>query len=100
MFDRTRLEELRQALERWEETTRQQASIRLPKRRPTFLTTSSSPVESLYTPLDIAHLDYLRDLSLPGEYPYTRGIHSTLYRTRVWTMRMFAGFGTAEETNR
>jgi methylmalonyl-CoA mutase N-terminal domain/subunit len=100
MFDHERLEELRQALERWEETTRQQAAARLAERRPTFVTTSSSPVESLYTPLDIADLDYGRDLGLPGEYPYTRGIHPTLYRSRVWTMRMFAGFGTAEETNR
>ena len=100
MFDHERLEELRQALERWEETTRQQAAASLAERRPTFVTTSSSPVESLYTPLDIADLDYGRDLGLPGEYPYTRGIHPTLYRSRVWTMRMFAGFGTAEETNR
>ena len=99
MFDRARLEQLRQALERWEETTRQQASARLPERRPTFVTTSSSPIESLYTPLDIPDIDYERDLGLPGEYPYTRGIHPTLYRSRVWTMRMFAGFGTAEETN-
>jgi len=100
MFDRARLEQLRQALERWEETTRQRASARLPERRPSFVTTSSSPIESLYTPLDIPDIDYQRDLGLPGEYPYTRGIHPTLYRSRVWTMRMFAGFGTAEETNR
>ncbi|HMK07537.1 MAG TPA: methylmalonyl-CoA mutase family protein, partial [Anaerolineales bacterium] len=100
MFDRRQLEELRQALERWEETTRQQATARLPERRPRFLTTSSSPVESLYTPLDIADLDYGRDLGLPGEFPYTRGVHPTMYRGRLWTMRMFAGFGTAEETNR
>jgi methylmalonyl-CoA mutase N-terminal domain/subunit len=53
----------------------------------------------LYTPLDVGDSDYLRDLGLPGEYPYTRGIHPTQYRGRPWTMRMFAGFGTAEETN-
>jgi len=99
MFDRQQLELLRQALDRWEETTRQQATARLPERRARFVTTSSSPVEGLYTPLDVADLDYARDLGLPGEYPYTRGIHPTLYRARPWTMRMFAGFGTAEETN-
>jgi methylmalonyl-CoA mutase N-terminal domain/subunit len=53
----------------------------------------------LYTPLDVADLDYLDDLGHPGEYPFTRGVHSTLYRGKPWTMRMFAGFGSAEETN-
>ncbi len=100
MFDRHQVEMIRQALERWEETTRQQATARLGERRASFVTTSSSPVNDLYTPLDIADLDYERDLGLPGEYPYTRGVHPTLYRGRMWTMRMFAGFGTAEETNR
>ncbi len=99
MFDPQKLEELRQAVERWEETGLQRAVGRLPERRPRFLTTSSEPVERLYTPLDIADLDYLDDLGLPGEYPFTRGVHPTLYRGRLWTMRMFAGFGTAEETN-
>ncbi|MEJ2209508.1 MAG: methylmalonyl-CoA mutase family protein, partial [Anaerolineae bacterium] len=62
-------------------------------------TTSSAPVDRLYTPLDVAGLDYERDLGFPGEYPYTRGVHATMHRGRLWTMRMFAGFGTAEETN-
>jgi methylmalonyl-CoA mutase N-terminal domain/subunit len=100
MFDRQQLEELRLALERWEETTRQQAAARMAERRENFLTTSSSPVNELYTPLDIADLEYDRDLGLPGGYPFTRGVHPTMYRGRMWTMRMFAGFGTAEETNR
>ncbi len=63
------------------------------------MTTSSAPVERLYTPLDVAGLDYERDLGFPGEYPFTRGVHPTMHRGRLWTMRMFAGFGTAEETN-
>jgi methylmalonyl-CoA mutase N-terminal domain/subunit len=63
------------------------------------MTTSSAPVERLYTPLDVANLDYARDLGFPGQYPYTRGVHATMHRGRLWTMRMFAGFGTAEETN-
>jgi methylmalonyl-CoA mutase, N-terminal domain len=99
MYDRKKLEELRQALEKWEETTLQQSLARLPEREPRFITTSSEPIESLYTPLDIVDLDYQQDLGLPGEYPFTRGVHPTLHRGRLWTMRMFAGFGTAEETN-
>ena len=53
----------------------------------------------LYTPADVADLDYDRELGLPGRYPFTRGIHPTGYRGKPWTMRMFSGFGTAEETN-
>jgi len=64
-----------------------------------WVTTSSTPVEPLYTPLDIDGHDYLRDLGFPGEYPYTRGVYTNLYRGRLWTMRMFAGFGAAEDTN-
>ncbi len=100
MYDPQMLEQLRQYMERWEETTLQQSLARLPERQEQFITTSSEPVERIYTPLDVAEMDYLEDLGLPGEYPYTRGIHPTLYRSKLWTMRMFAGFGTAEETNR
>ena len=64
-----------------------------------FTTTSGVPVERLYTPDDISSTDYLRDLGFPGEYPYTRGVHYSGYRGKLWTMRMFAGFGCAEETN-
>ncbi len=99
MFSDEELEEIRGALEKWEETTLQQAMASMPERREQFITTSSEPVDRLYTPLDIADMDYVRDLGLPGQYPYTRGIHPTMYRSRPWTMRMFAGFGTAEETN-
>jgi methylmalonyl-CoA mutase N-terminal domain/subunit len=72
----------------------------LPERKKEFLTTSSEPIDRLYTPLDVADLDYFRDLGMPGEYPYTRGVHPTLHRSKLWTMRMFAGFGSAEETNK
>jgi len=99
MYDLQAIEEIRRALEKWEETTFHQSLARLPERRASFITTSSQPINRLYTPLDIPDLDYLSELGLPGEYPYTRGIHPTLYRGRPWTMRMFAGFGTAEETN-
>jgi methylmalonyl-CoA mutase N-terminal domain/subunit len=90
--------ELRQARERWEETTLQETLARYPERAETFITTSGEPVERLYTPLEVEG-EYIEELGLPGEYPFTRGIHPTMHRGRLWTMRMFAGFGTAEETN-
>jgi methylmalonyl-CoA mutase N-terminal domain/subunit len=71
-----------------------------PKREAEFVTQSSAEVDPLYTPRDLGGLDYQRALGYPGEYPYTRGIHPTMYRGRLWTMRQFAGFGTAEDTNR
>jgi methylmalonyl-CoA mutase, N-terminal domain len=64
-----------------------------------FTTVSGQHIEPLYTPDDIAHLNYLSDIGFPGEYPYTRGIHESMYRGRLWTMRQFAGFGTPEDTN-
>ena len=70
-----------------------------PQRRPRFKTPSQIPVETVYTPEHLAETDYLRDVGLPGEYPYLRGVHPTGYRGRLWTMRMFAGFGLPQETN-
>ncbi|MDD2694379.1 MAG: methylmalonyl-CoA mutase family protein [Anaerolineales bacterium] len=99
MFDRQKLEELRRACQEWEDLTLQDSLSRLPERQARFITTSSEPIQRLYTPLDVAELDYTSDLNFPGQYPFTRGIHPTLHRSRLWTMRMFAGFGTAEETN-
>ncbi|MBI3537280.1 MAG: methylmalonyl-CoA mutase family protein [Chloroflexi bacterium] len=99
MFDKKELESIQQAKDKWEETTLQQTLARSPERREKFITTSSEEIDRLYTPLDIAEMDYARDLAMPGDYPYTRGVHATMYRGRLWTMRMFAGFGTAEETN-
>ncbi len=99
MYDKEKLAELAQCRDRWEETTLQQAQGRFPERRESFNTVSGRAIRRLYTPLDVADLDYQRDLGFPGEYPFTRGIHATLYRGRLWTTRLFAGFGTAEETN-
>jgi len=99
MYDPKKLEQLRQEMEKWEETTLQHNLSRMPERKEEFITTSSELIERVYTPLDVSDLDYLEDLGLPGEYPYTRAIHPSLHRSRLWTMRMFAGFGTAEETN-
>jgi methylmalonyl-CoA mutase, N-terminal domain len=72
---------------------------RLVERQGRFTTISGRPIERLYTPDDIGSLDYARDLGNPGDFPYTRGIHPTGYRGKLWTMRQFAGFGTPEETN-
>jgi methylmalonyl-CoA mutase N-terminal domain/subunit len=90
---------LQDALKKWEETTLKETLDRRKESREKFITTSSDPVERLYTPLDISDLDYDQDLNFPGQFPFTRGVHPTMYRGRPWTMRMFAGFGTAKETN-
>jgi len=100
MYDKKKLDELKDSLEKWEETSLQKTLASLPERRDKFITTSSEPINRLYTPLDVADMDYASDLGPPGEYPYTRGVHPTLHRGKLWTMRMFAGFGTAEETNK
>ena len=63
-------------------------------------TTSDISINPLYTPLDISELDYHKDLNFPGEYPYTRGIHPSMYRGKLWTMRQYAGYGDATETNK
>ena len=73
---------------------------KFPERKKEFVTGSSAPVKRLYTPLDTAHINYLQDIGFPGEYPYTRGVQNTLYRGRFWTMRQYAGFSTAEESNK
>jgi methylmalonyl-CoA mutase N-terminal domain/subunit len=99
MFDQEKVQELEKQRDQWAESTLDGTLAKHPERMEKFMTTSSVEVERLYTPLDIADLDYQRDLSFPGEYPFTRGVHSTMHRGRLWTMRMFAGFGTAEETN-
>jgi methylmalonyl-CoA mutase N-terminal domain/subunit len=100
MYDRKKLDELKDLLEKWEKTSLKKALVQLPESKQDFITTSSESINRLYSPLDIAELDYASDLEMPGEYPFTRGVHPTLYRSKLWTMRMFAGFGTAEETNK
>jgi methylmalonyl-CoA mutase N-terminal domain/subunit len=99
MFDKDKLNSIRESYERWEKTILQQHLAGHPERRDAYTTTSGREVQRLYTPLDIADLDYEQDLGMPGDYPFTRGVHPTMYRGRPWTMRMFAGYGTAEETN-
>ncbi len=78
----------------------ERALKRGPERRERFATTSGIEIKRLYDPGDVAGLDYMNDLGFPGEYPFTRGVQPTMYRGRLWTMRQYAGFGTAEESNR
>jgi methylmalonyl-CoA mutase N-terminal domain/subunit len=84
----------------WEEKTLKPTLAKSPERAAEFTTVSGYPIRRLYTPADLSEWDAERDLGLPGEPPYTRGIHATMHRGRMWTMRQFAGFGTAEDTNR
>jgi methylmalonyl-CoA mutase N-terminal domain/subunit len=99
MFDKEYLDGLRAALSDWEQTTLKDTIQHTPERQEKFITASSEAVNRLYTPVDLADFDYLNELGLPGEYPYTRAIHATGHRGRLWTMRQFAGFGSAEESN-
>ena len=85
---------------RWQDTTLKRTIERSPERRAAFTTESGIPVKALYTPVDVAGSDYLDDLGFPGEFPYTRGVYPSMYRGQLWTMRQYAGFGSAEETNR
>jgi len=98
LYDKEKMEEIRQRKENWEKGIVPKSLEKLPERGE-FLTSSGIPVSRVHTPLDIANLSYLRDLGFPGEYPFTRGIYPTMYRARFWTMRQYAGFGTAEQTN-
>ena len=91
--------EIEEAQARWERETLRPALGRAPERA-RFLTSWDTPVPRLSTAQDVAGLDYLRDLGFPGEYPFVRGVQPTMYRGRLWTMRQYAGFGTAGETNR
>ena len=85
--------------ERWEDETLKPALNKHPERKKSFQTVSLAEVDRLYTPTDTQDLDFNRDIAFPGEFPYTRGIHPTGYRGKLWTMRQFAGFSTPEETN-
>jgi len=96
MSDRERIERER---ERWERETVARVLEKAPERREAFATTSGIPVKRVYTPADVREDRYLEDVGFPGEYPYTRGVQPTMYRSRFWTMRQYAGFGTAEESN-
>ncbi|MGB9775895.1 MAG: acyl-CoA mutase large subunit family protein [Anaerolineae bacterium] len=92
------MDDLSRAREEWEQRTLEPTLRRLPERQERFETLSGIPLDRIYTPADVP-VDYLQDLGFPGEYPFTRGVQPTMYRGRLWTMRQYAGYATAEESN-
>jgi len=99
LLDHEKLDALRRQKQEWEKGTVAKSFERLPEKGE-FVTSSGIPVNRIYTPLDLVDVDYLEKLGFPGEYPFTRGVYPTMYRARLWTMRQYAGFGTAEQTNK
>jgi methylmalonyl-CoA mutase N-terminal domain/subunit len=94
------MKKIQNTIDNWEKTTLKKVLDKSQERQKVFTTESGIPVKRLYTPVDLDCTDYSSDLSFPGEYPYTRGVYPTMYRGRLWTMRQYAGFGTAEDTNK
>lgn len=94
----TQQEIIKNSLEKWEETKVKKTLNRFPERNEQFILDTDEEVKRLYTPLD-ANVDYDQELGYPGQYPFTRGVQPTMYRGKLWTMRMYAGFATAEESN-
>ncbi|WFA07725.1 methylmalonyl-CoA mutase family protein [Tissierella sp. Yu-01] len=99
MLDDKKLDELNEAFNSWEKNKVEKTINKFPERKDEFTTGSGAEVKRLYTPLDIANINYNDELGYPGQYPYTRGVQPTMYRGRLWTMRQYAGFGNAEESN-
>jgi len=100
MFDKNEIEKLKQKIEDWETKKLNPILSKRPERKDKFTSTSGITLKRFYTPVDIRDQDYENSLGLPGEYPYTRGVQPTMYRGRFWTMRQYAGFSTAEESNK
>ncbi len=90
---------VKDSFERWEKDCLEKHLKKNPEREQKFTTVSNQEIKRLYTPADLEGFDYLNELGFPGEYPFTRGVQPTMYRGKIWTMRQFAGFGTAEDTN-
>ena len=100
MFDEKKLEEIKIKEKKWTEEKVKKAISRFPERKEKFTTGSNLEVDRLYTPEDVKNSNYSEKLGFPGEYPFTRGVQPTMYRGRLWTMRQYAGFATAEESNK
>jgi methylmalonyl-CoA mutase N-terminal domain/subunit len=99
MFDKIELDKIKSRKEKWEQRNRKSMEKFLKENRKSFTSVSGIVNNDLYTPLDIDNLNYEEYLGFPGEYPYTRGIYPQMYRSRLWTMRQYAGFGNARDTN-
>lgn len=94
------MEKIKQAREKWEQKELKASLERWPERKRQFATTSQIHIKRFYSPEDFTGAEYLSDLGFPGQYPFTRGIQPTMYRTKLWTMRQYAGYGSAEQTNK
>jgi len=94
------LDDLKKRKKQWEKNTLKKMLESYPERKREFITISDMHIDRLYTPEDLAAIDYLKDIGFPGEWPYTRGVQPTMYRGRFWTMRQYAGFGTATDSNK
>jgi methylmalonyl-CoA mutase N-terminal domain/subunit len=92
-------EKINQQYKKWRDSVVKKTIERFPERKQDFSTDSGIPTNRLYTPMDTKNTEYLEDLGFPGQFPYTRGVYTTMYRGRLWTMRQYSGFGTAQETN-
>jgi len=99
LFNKESIEEIKKRLKIWEEEVIKNDISKYPERLPEFKNISGIILKRFYTPADLENYDYFEKLGFPGEYPFTRGIHATMYRGRIWTMRMFSGYGTPEYTN-
>ncbi|MEM3391093.1 MAG: methylmalonyl-CoA mutase family protein, partial [Archaeoglobaceae archaeon] len=93
-------EKIREKRREWEQECLEPWLSKSEREVEKFETLSGIELANVYDPLDIGHIDFLRDIGYPGEFPFTRGVYPTMYRGRLWTMRLFSGFGTAEDTNR
>jgi len=100
MFNKDEIKKVKQLREEWENNALKKTLERFPERKEKFVTGSGKEVVRLYTPDNLEEFDYTKELNFPGEFPYTRGVQPTMYRGRLWTMRQYAGFGTAEESNK
>jgi len=94
------LEEIERKRKEWMENTLKKFLQKVPERKEKFLTTSGIEIKEIYDPTDLKDWNFIEKLGYPGEYPFTRGVYATMYRGKLWTMRQYAGFGTAEETNK
>ncbi|MBW2002790.1 MAG: methylmalonyl-CoA mutase, partial [Deltaproteobacteria bacterium] len=99
MFDEKAIGEIKEEYKKWSDKLEGTLAKR-PERKAEFANTSGIPLKRVCTPLDVADFDYMKEIGLPGEYPFARGVQPTMYRGRLWTMRQYAGFATAEDTNR
>jgi len=100
MFEKDKLEELKKEKKEWEEGSLKKVLDKFAERKDEFMSISDAPIERLYTPEEVEGLDYSEKIGYPGQFPFTRGVQPTMYRGRLWTMRQYAGFGSAEDTNK